>query len=206
MNKFYLNFILFVVILNSISSAPTPTIPIPQEYTEMQATSTTTSQENQVTTTIVELDGRSNATTTSQEDQVTTTVVELDGRSNASMTQPITATAPSLPNEPYDCSIMNRSQKARAISAFQKGLSLIVDELNHRVLQVKYIEHIKSIVIPFIETTKFLSNFRITFQIFFFKYFNRIWFRIQHFVLDMDSVYWMLLVIAPSTLYMGFKE
>ena len=113
MIQLYLTFTLFVL-LNSVSSAPTQTTPIPQEDTERQATPTPTSHENQITTSMVQLDGNRS-------------------------TQP---TASSLPNEPYDCLIMNRSQKASAIASFQKGLSLIVDELNHRVLQVNLIEHI----------------------------------------------------------------
>ena len=47
-----LTFTLFVL-LNSVSSAPTQTTPIPQEDTEMQATPTPTSHKGQVTTTMV---------------------------------------------------------------------------------------------------------------------------------------------------------
>ena len=66
-----------------------------------------------------------NPTPTSQEEQVNTT-------------------EPRLPNEPYDCSIFNTTlHRARAVASFKKGLSLIVDELNDRVLQVKLLEHIE---------------------------------------------------------------
>ena len=123
MNPFHLIFTFFVI-LNSVNSAPTE--PILQENTEVQTIPTPTSQEVQVTTKMVELHGR------------TTTQTIL----------PITTTAPSLPNDPYECSTMNRSQKASAVASFQKGLSLIVDELNHRVLQVKLIVCIESVAIP----------------------------------------------------------
>ena len=125
MNQFHLTFTLFAI-LNSVSSAPTTTKPILQEDTEVQTI----------------------PTPTSQEDHVTTKMVELHGISTAQTILPITATAPSLPNDPYDCSTMNRSQKASAVASFQKGLSLIVDELNHRVLQVEFIVCIESVAIP----------------------------------------------------------
>ena len=125
MNQFHLTFTLFVI-LNSVCSAPTTTKPFLQEDTEVQTI----------------------PTPTSQEDKVTTKMVELHGRTTAQAILPITAIAPSLPNDPYDCSTMNRSQKASAVASFQKGLSLIVDELNYRVLQVKLVMHIESIAIP----------------------------------------------------------
>ena len=81
MIQLYLTFTLFAL-LNSVSSAPTQTTPIPQEDTEMQATPTPTSHKG----------------------QVTTTMVSWMENCSTQPTQNITGTASSLPNEPCDCS------------------------------------------------------------------------------------------------------
>ena len=72
---------------------------------------------------------------------------KIDAETTPSMnTDNVTTSASSLPNEPYDCSATNMSQRASAIASFQKGLSLIVDELNHRILQVSKNDEIPRIM------------------------------------------------------------
>ena len=84
-----------------------------------------------------------------QMDQETTKEVELVVTSDAETTPSDAETTPSiavetgattvtwsLPYAPYNCSVTSRSQKAWTIASFLKGWSLIVDELNTRVLRV----------------------------------------------------------------------
>ena len=77
----------------------------------------------------------------SRTEALVTTEKQQHGEIDAGTTPPMnpdnaTTSASSLPNEPYDCLATNMSQRASAIASFQKGLSLIVDELNNRILQV----------------------------------------------------------------------
>ena len=84
---------------------------------------------------------------------IATSPIPDNGTTNAETTTPMTtdnvtsSVASNLPNAPYDCSVTNMSQRARAIASFQKGLSLIVDELNHRVLQVEWMRNMDSVAI-----------------------------------------------------------